>query len=141
LIPAWRVTKRRFADLSGVGGRWNSPGRAVVYLAEHPALAVLEVRVHLDLPPDLIPDDYVMMQVDLPNEPPEIVASKPQDERVVGDAWRSNGRTAVLKVPSKIAPGAWNYLFNPDHPCAGDAKIVDTAPFAFDQRLWTSITE
>jgi RES domain-containing protein len=43
-----------FADLIGegarvAGGRWNSPGRAVVTASETAALAVLEVRVHLDL--------------------------------------------------------------------------------------------
>ena len=59
-----------FADLSGegarlYGGRWNSSGRAMVYAASDAALAVLEVRVHLDLPPDLIPDDYVLLKLDL----------------------------------------------------------------------------
>ena len=41
---AFRVTRRPFADLSGegarlVGGRWNSPGRAALYLAESRAMA------------------------------------------------------------------------------------------------------
>ena len=34
----------------------------MVYLAEHPALAALEVRVHLDLPFELLPDDFVLMR-------------------------------------------------------------------------------
>ena len=55
----WRLCRHPFADLKGDGARlygvrWNSPGRPMVYLAEHPALAALEVRVHLDLPLDLI---------------------------------------------------------------------------------------
>jgi site-specific recombinase XerC len=45
------------------GGRWNSVGRAVVYLAEHPALAVLELRVHFDL----LPADFVLMRVMVPD--------------------------------------------------------------------------
>ncbi len=32
------------------GGRWNSPGTAMVYTAQSQSLAVLEVLVHLDSP-------------------------------------------------------------------------------------------
>jgi hypothetical protein len=35
-----------------------------MYCAGTAALAVLEARVHLDLPLDLLPDDYVMMKVE-----------------------------------------------------------------------------
>ena len=55
------------------GGRWNSVGRAVVYLAEHPALAVLELRVHFDLPFDLLPAYFVLMRVMVPT--PRCLAS------------------------------------------------------------------
>ena len=44
----WRLARKRYADLSGEGarlkgGRWNSPGRAVVYMAEDAALPLIEV--------------------------------------------------------------------------------------------------
>ena len=141
MIQAWRVGRQLFADLSGEGarqhgGRWNTPGRPMVYMAEHPALAVLEVRVHLDLPPDLLPDDYVLMQVDLPDEPPEDVVAMPADPRAFGDAWLASGRTAVLRVPSVIVPHTSNLLLNPRHPRAADARITLTTPFQFDPRLW-----
>jgi RES domain-containing protein len=47
----YRVCRARYARLDGagallVGGRWNSSGRAVVYMAESIALAVLENLVH-----------------------------------------------------------------------------------------------
>lgn len=141
MIQAWRVGRAAYADLSGEGarrhgGRWNSPGLPMVYTAEHPALAVLEVRVHLDLPPELLPDDYVLMRVDLPDEPPEEVAALPSDPRSVGDEWLRSGRTAVLRVPSAIVPTATNLLLNPRHPRAADAQVVFTRPFEFDARLW-----
>ena len=65
-----RVCRRPFADLSGegarlYGGRWNSPGRPLVCAAETAALPVLEVRVHLDLDWDVLPDDDVPMAIDL----------------------------------------------------------------------------
>lgn len=108
----------------------------MVYLAEHPALAVLEVRVHLDLPPDLLPDDYVLMRVDLPDEPPEDVVAIPPNPRKVGDDWLRSGRTTVLRVPSVIVPTAANLLLNPRHPRAADAQVSLTQPFQFDARLW-----
>ena len=69
-VLAWRLCREPYADLNGegarlYGGRWNTPGRPLVYAASTAALAVLEVRVHLDLPPELLPDDYVLMTVDL----------------------------------------------------------------------------
>lgn len=144
MIPAWRVCREAFADLSGEGarrhgGRWNSPGLAVVYLAEHPALAVLEIRVHLDLPSDLLPDDYVVMQADLPDEPPEIVESAPADARAAGNAWLRSNRTAVLRVPSAIVPYVTNLLLNPRHPHAAEARITRAIRFQFDPRLWEKV--
>ncbi|MBX6742832.1 MAG: RES family NAD+ phosphorylase [Acetobacteraceae bacterium] len=140
-MQAWRVGRAAYTDLSGEGarrhgGRWNSPGLPVVYMAEHPALAVLEVRVHLDLPPDLLPDDYALMRVDLPDEPPEEVAAMPPDPREAGDDWLRSGRTAVLRVPSAIVPTATNLLLNPRHPRAAEAQVSLTRPFQFDVRLW-----
>ncbi|MDD2878288.1 MAG: RES family NAD+ phosphorylase [Acidiphilium sp.] len=145
MIAVWRITKRRYADLSGTGaklagGRWNSPGVAVVYCADHSALAALEVRVHLDLPPELLPDDFVLMKIELPDEPPEEIRAIPPDPRVFGDHWIALGRMAVLRVPSILVPDAFNYLLNPVHPNAANAKPTDIRPFSFDARLWSGPT-
>ncbi len=48
-ITIYRVCRRIYASLDGegarrVGGRWNSPGRAVVYMAQSVALAVLDLQ-------------------------------------------------------------------------------------------------
>ena len=79
-MELWRLCRRAHADLTGegahrVGGRWNNPGRPVVYLAEHPALAALEVPVHLDVPFDLLPVD------DLDLDLPVVLAWRARDER------------------------------------------------------------
>jgi len=47
----WRISDH--ANLSGDGGiffsaRWHSRGKRIVYLADHPASALLEVIVHVD---------------------------------------------------------------------------------------------
>ena len=55
MTRAWRIIKSRFAAeaFSGegarlYGGRWNSPGTAMVYTAGSVSLATLELLVHLD---------------------------------------------------------------------------------------------
>lgn len=145
MIQGWRICREAYADLRGegarlLGGRWNSPGRALVYLAEHPALAALEVRVHLDLPPDLLPDDYVLMQVDLPDGSVEEVATLPANTVATGDGWIASASSAVLRVPSVLVPSAFNLLLNPQHPRAADARIRLIQPFRFDVRLWAGST-
>lgn len=140
MIRAWRICRDTYADLSGegakkYGGRWNSPGRPVVYLAEHPALAALEVLVHLDVPKDLVPDDYVLLRIDLPDEPPARLATFPTDTRAAGDRWLLEAQTAVLEVPSVVIPSAINLLLNPLHASSAQVRIVGKEPFSFDERL------
>ena len=55
IVTTWRITKRKHArnaftgeGAREFGGRWNNPGTAVVYTAQHQSLAALEMLVHLD---------------------------------------------------------------------------------------------
>ncbi|MBV9077293.1 MAG: RES family NAD+ phosphorylase [Methylobacteriaceae bacterium] len=141
MTRAWRICRAPYADFSGEGarlwgGRWNSPGQPVVYAADTPALAVLEVRVHLDLSFDLLPADYVLLTIDLGRAEIEDVASLPGDTVAFGDAWLRERRTAVLRVPSVIVPENANVLVNPRHPEAAHVEVVGQRPSAFDPRLW-----
>jgi RES domain-containing protein len=111
-----------------------------VYLADHPALAVLEVRVHLDLPLELLPDDYVLMRVRLPDAAPSVIEDAQSDPKSTGDAWLRTGDTATLHVPSVLVPFAHNLLLNPRHQRAADAAVISTTPFRFDARLWVGQT-
>jgi RES domain-containing protein len=138
---AWRLCRAAFADLSGDGarrhgGRWNHPGRPVVYAASSAALAVLEVRVHLDLPAELLPDDYVLLTLDLDDLRIEDAEAVPADPAGFGDAWLQQQRTPLLRVPSLIVPESPNFLLNPAHPESTAARIAGTRRFDFDRRLW-----
>jgi RES domain-containing protein len=140
-VLAWRLCRAPFADLTGegarrYGGRWNEPGRPIVYAASNAALAVLEVRVHLDLTPDLLPDDYLLLTIDLHDLATEEAANIPADPAAFGDAWLRERRTPVLRVPSLIVPESSNILVNPAHPDAAQASIIARRRFAFDRRLW-----
>ncbi|CAD5298494.1 conserved hypothetical protein [Bosea sp. 62] len=139
-MRVWRVARAPFADLSGegarlYGGRWNSPGRPVVYAAENPALAILEVRVHLDLAPELIPDDYVLIEIET-GAASISEGEMVEEPRSLGDTWLAAGESALLRVPSFIAPRSANVLINPRHRDAPAIAIVGTQPFDFDRRLW-----
>jgi len=151
IVPqGWRLVRAPYADLSGegarrYGGRWNSPGRAAVYLSENAALPVLEVLVHLDLPLDLIPADYVLLCLDLKpvveggtvsivDGPVDAMSDR--DSRAFGDDWLETARTPLLSVRSTIVPECRNLILNPAHPHAARLPAPTTRPFAFDPRLF-----
>lgn len=116
----------------------NSPGRPLVYAADAAALAVLEVRLRLDLSWDLLPPDFVLLTLDLGSVSIETVSSMPADTVGFGDNWLNGGRSAVvLRVPSIIVPDSSNLLVNPHHADSARVTIADRRSFAFDQRLWS----
>jgi RES domain-containing protein len=140
-VLAWRLCREPFADLGGegarrYGGRWNTSGQPLVYAASSAALTVLEVRVHLDLAPELIPDDYVLLEIDLGELGVEAITELPANPAAFGDAWLAEQRTPVLQVPSFIVPESANLLLNPSHPDAAAARILRRRRFTFDRRLW-----
>jgi RES domain-containing protein len=67
----WRISNR--CDLEGVGGekadgRWHTAarGKRIVYLSEHPAVALVEVLANLHTNPKLFPDSYQLIKVMTP---------------------------------------------------------------------------
>ncbi|MBN9434222.1 MAG: RES family NAD+ phosphorylase [Bosea sp.] len=142
----WRVSRAPYADLSGngariYGGRWNSPGAPMVYAARDAALAVLEVRVHLDLPPELLPGDFVLTQIDCGTLASDRIDTLPANPRAIGDSWLASSATALMEVPSFIVPESSNVLFNPAHVDAMTVRIVSIRPFVFDERLWLGLQD
>jgi len=149
----WRVSN--YADLSGEGGRrvaarWHDRGRPAIYLAEHPALALLETLVHLDVDPDELPSHYQLLTVEVADAVAVEEFSEAaltanwreasQDTRMLTRAWFGERRTALLRVPSAILPAAFNYLLNPLHPDAGRIAVVARQTAAFDARLFGRAT-
>jgi RES domain-containing protein len=144
-MRVFRLTRAVHANLDGEGarlhgGRWTSPGRRAVYVAGSASLALLEVLVHLDLTVDLLPDDYVMMEIDVPETVAieHIEFDRPPDAfdfRAAGDAWLDVARTAFLSVPSMIVPQDRNGIINPAHPDAAGIVVIAATPFRFDPRL------
>jgi RES domain-containing protein len=42
----------------------------------------------------------------------------------------------VLKVPSAVVPGEYNFLLNPNHKYFQKVKILNIESFTFDERLF-----
>lgn len=140
----YRLAKAAFTALDGegarlYGGRWNSPGRPVIYAAASPSLAVLEVLVHLDLPAELMPDDYRMLGIEIPEDAAaerlEHTPAADEECRAMGDAFLDRGEALVLLVPSIVVPQERNALINVRYAGPGSVRLVGDEPFRFDPRL------
>ena len=126
------------------GGRWSSPGVAVVYVASSRALAVLEMAVHLDRSRLLASfvliscefDERLVTAVD-PAELPPCWRRDPAPPELarIGDLWVRQGQSAVLDVPSAIIEEERNFLLNPRHPRFSKIRIGRPESFEFDPRL------
>jgi RES domain-containing protein len=154
LIEAWRITKA--ADIQNAfsgegarlyGGRWNSKGTPMVYVASTRSLAMLEILVHVrnaPQPANSTPynlysvrfDESLLEELSLSQlssdwdlEPPT------RASKSIGDEWVNAARTPVLSVPSVVVPEEANYLLNPAHPLFGRIHIGPPIPYTLDRRL------
>ncbi len=123
-------------------GRWHYAGQPIVYLAENPAAALLEVCVHTcanDVPPD-----FTLLQIEGPDiaVPTLAITDLPLDwptnfeaTRELGTNWLRTNTAVLLQVPSAVVPRTVNLLFNPMHSQAGLFRIVDAISYPFDMRI------
>lgn len=148
----YRLAKTYYIDdLSGRGaeihgGRWNSKGHALLYTSESRSLCVAEIAVHTPLgilPLDFslctisIPEDASMEEISL-QELSEGWKSYPYSESTqsIGDRFIRAKKALVLKAPSVVVPGEFNYLINPRHADFSKIGILKTESFEFDERLF-----
>jgi RES domain-containing protein len=150
-VRIWRISN--FDDLSGVGGlkadgRWHDRGRHAVYGADHPASALLEVMVHLEIDFEDLPTTYQLLGIDVPDDVAVETLSLTDIERISQDwaddprvtrgllrPWFDEARTAMVSVPSVIAPFAQNYVMNPTHNDAARIRVSHVARYPHDPRL------
>jgi len=149
-MRCFRIGDARFSLFDGTGarlygGRWNSPGRGVIYAAETYAGAILEILVHANL--NRLPRTHAVLAIEIPvdlaverlttsdlhgwNAPNQATS------RAFGDRWLAEARTAILVVPSLVTQGReHNVLLNPAHP--DFARITHTLPepVVWDERLF-----
>jgi RES domain-containing protein len=149
VIVAYRLCSRRYAPNSGKGaalegGRWNQIGTEVIYAASSRSLAAMEILVHYAV----VPMDFVITELRIPDRVRVIDISiarlptrwnhprnTPDVTRRIGDPWIKAGRSCVLRVPSAVVDGEWNYVINVAHPEFRHIKFGRPEPFRFDPRL------
>jgi len=151
VITAWRLCKRKRAAeaFDGRGaektpGRWNTTGLRAIYTAESRSLAALEVLANAEdkslltaVPWAMIPVQFDPVLVCAPKKFPEDWRQVPAPEstRNFGALWLKELRSVVLRVPSAVTLGEFNYLLNPLHPDFSKIKIGSPEAFSFDARL------
>lgn len=148
----WRISNHR--DLAGLGGekadgRWHTAarGKRIVYLSEHPALALLEVLANLKGNPSLLPAKYLLMKIRVGKhvEAESLTEGSLADTwrtnvratRAVGDRWLAGRSSALLVVAAAPVPESWNYLLNPLHPDSADLTVEWGRWVEYDRRLFT----
>jgi RES domain-containing protein len=147
----WRISN--YSDLTGLGaelfaGRWHTAteGKRIVYLTEHPAVALVENLANLRGDPRFFQQHFQLLRISshgkvLSKEltSRQLATITPQDTKTtqtIGDAWFNAGAFALLRVPSIPSPESWNYLLNPLHPDASTLKVEWARHIAYDQRLF-----
>jgi RES domain-containing protein len=105
-----------------------------------------EVVVHMDL--TNAPDDYQMVTIYVPDDvsvaiinsdnlPPNWNAyPAPAFDQNIGDQFVRDNRFCVLKIPSSVTQGDYNYLINPNHPEFSKIRILGKEKFPFDERIF-----
>ena len=118
----------------------------MVYTAWSRSLSCLENRVHLPFQVK----DFALSTIEIPNVLKIVELeigslsknwdlSGPPGYAICqryGDKWIEEGVSAILKVPSAIIYGEFNYLINSGHKDSDKIKITTIRPFSFDSRLF-----
>src|SRR5436189_747816 len=107
----WRISIQ--LSLAGDGAlrsprRRHTRGRRVVYCAQSPAAALLEILVHFEIDIQDLPLRYRLLRIDAPDDvqverisADQLPADWPENTevtRALGDDWLTKGSTALLSV-------------------------------------------
>ena len=151
MIPAWRISIH--GDLNGLGGergdgRWHTAaqGKRIVYLSEHPAVAVLESLVNLKGDPKFFPPTFQLLKIGISEDVPIVALPKEalsdnwrenlDETRSLGNAWLAKKESALLAVPSGPSPESTNYVLNPLHADAKGVTVEWAKRLRYDKRLF-----
>ena len=147
----YRLSKGKYhLDFSGkgaelYGGRWNSKGVAMLYTSQSRALAFAEVAIHI--PVGIVPKDYFLISISVSDtadilklvetDMPPDWRSNPHSNSTqkIGDQFIVEKKYLILRVPSAVVPGDFNFLINPNHPQIQEVVIDNVEPFEFDSRF------
>ena len=151
-MKVFRLASEKYVDdLSGMGaeitgGRWNNRGTRVLYTSDSRALCTAEIAVHM--PIGLIPKDYYLLTLDIPDKIPyKLIDSESLPKnwkkfpyssitQEIGEDFISKNEFLLLKAPSAVVQGDFNFLINPEHSEFENIKLIGKEKFNFDERLF-----
>lgn len=149
----YRISNKEYIrDLSGTGaaifgGRWNPKGLNMVYTAGNIALAYVEFLVHnyhilkttrVCLAKIELRGPFSIKELNIEQLPPDWNNSAIHQAHTenIGKEFLLPGEKYMLKVPSAVVPGEFNYLLNPYHEAHNDSRIIHIIdPFEYDKRI------
>jgi len=149
-MKLFRIGDERYSIWDGtgaalIGGRWNSPGKPVIYSSLNYSCAMLEALAHANI--GRLPSTHSLIIAEVPNE----ISIERYDEtmlpvgwdsdvytsaRALGDQWLQETRSALLIVPSVVARLDWIAVVNPLHPEASKISISTPEKIIWDKRLF-----
>ena len=151
-MEVFRLSRKEYAlPLSGKGSaikgaRWNSIGVELIYTAANRSLAMAEIAVHFSLAtlPShfmmltiFIPDNFRIKELDVKNLPLNWnTFPHPASTQRIGDHFVNENKFCVLRIPSVVTKGDFNFLINPYHNDFKKVKIISVEKFPFDQRIF-----
>ena len=117
----------------------------MVYASTSLALAAIEIFVNLA--PNLLPNDLVSIEGEIPDEikigrldpkalPRRWYATRDESLRRFGDEWIRADKTVALVVPSATIRSEMNLLLNPSHVDFRRVKFGKPTRFQFDARMF-----
>lgn len=150
-MTIYRITKEKYAtQFNGKGAakfghRWNSKGTEVIYCAESRALALAELSVYLNV--TMASTKYAMLHIEVPDKTKIKTISKMLPEnwnnyphlkntKVIGDEFVAEDKFLLMKIPSAIVHGDYNYIINPRHKDFINIEISAAEHFPVDERFF-----
>jgi RES domain-containing protein len=147
-MTVYRITLAIYAAklvASGNPARWNSKDVKMIYTAQSKALACLENVVHRNS--NGLQQNFKALLIEIPDsismeEIKEInlmtgwqhFENMPYTQSL-GNQWIREAKSVILKVPSAIIKGEFNYLLNPAHGEYRAIRLLKSEPFEFDSRI------
>jgi len=127
-----------------VSGRWHDVGDRVIYASERYSTAMFETLVRWNGPP---PGNQHFVEIEMPaGTSYEVVDADGLPEwhlpdspvaRGFGHRWFTEGRSAILIVPSVVARMERNVIIKSDHPEFARLVPREESPVWWDERLFS----
>ena len=119
----------------------------LAYTSEHLSLAIIEYFVHISANDP--PEDLVLVRAEVPESVSRLslsaarlprnwrAAPPPSKLAEIGDDFVRERRSAILIVPSVLAPTESNWLINSRHPEFKKIRVKPPQPFQYDPRFFS----